>query len=113
MRRRIPLILLDKGCIPLATDVKKRVKSNIKRFREEAGLTQQGLADRMGVGLRYVSTLEQNARNLSLKSLERVAVALRVDVSDLVADPVAAKDARKAAAQLAARLISQYIESLD
>jgi transcriptional regulator with XRE-family HTH domain len=89
----------------------KRVSKNIKRFRQVAGLTQEGLAERMGVTVRYVSALEQNPGNLNLRTLQRVANALKVDVADLLADPAAARDVRVAAAEKAIDILREYIRS--
>jgi transcriptional regulator with XRE-family HTH domain len=88
-----------------------RVSKNIKRFRQVADLTQEGLAERMGVTVRYVSALEQNPGNLNLRTLQRIADALEVDVADLVADPAASKDVRIAAAEKAIDILREYIRA--
>jgi len=44
----------------------------VKTHREQQGLTQQELADRTGVGLRFVRDLEQGKENLRLDKVNAV-----------------------------------------
>ena len=37
-------------------------RENLKKARQEAGMTQQQMADRMGVGLRYYKQIEAGKR---------------------------------------------------
>lgn len=46
----------------------------VKRRREQLGLTQQELALRAGVGLRFVRDLEQGKQNLRLDKVNQVLV---------------------------------------
>jgi transcriptional regulator with XRE-family HTH domain len=56
----------------------------LKTLRKAIGLTQQELADKVGVSRVYIQTLEANRRLPSMKLLERLAEALGVDVSELI-----------------------------
>lgn len=98
----------------MAAGVPKRIAKNIKRFRQAAGLTQKALAEKMGVSLRYVSTLEQSPGNLNLRTLERIARTLKVDVADLVVDPAGTPDDRVqriAAAEELVGVLHEYVRS--
>ena len=44
----------------------------VKNRREQLGLTQQELADRAGVGLRFVRDLEQGKESLRLDKVNQV-----------------------------------------
>lgn len=55
-------------------------------WRKYRGMTQQELAEAAGMGKSYVSQIESRAKSGSVKSLQRLAEALRVDVDDLIAD---------------------------
>lgn len=44
----------------------------VKSRREQLGLTQQELADRAGVGLRFVRDLEQGKKSLRLDKVNQV-----------------------------------------
>jgi len=91
--------------------VRRRVAANIKRCRHQRELTQDELAQRLGVSLRYVSMLEQNAKNLSIESLTRIAVALDVDIAELVCEEKYLDQARRSAAELGIELLKQHLNS--
>ncbi len=46
--------------------------SFVKQRRKQLGLTQQDLADRAGVGLRFVRELEQGKKTLRLDKVNQV-----------------------------------------
>lgn len=49
-----------------------RIASQIRKLRERAGLTQEELAKRAGVGLRFLRELEQGKRNPSVQKVNQV-----------------------------------------
>lgn len=51
---------------------------NVRAFRRAKGLSQEGLADFLGVHRTYVGAIERGDKNLSLKSIERLAGRLGV-----------------------------------
>jgi XRE family transcriptional regulator, regulator of sulfur utilization len=55
----------------------------IKRIREDKKLTQQKLADKVGIHLSYIGNIEIGAKQPSLQTLFRIAEVLGVKVSDL------------------------------
>jgi len=55
----------------------------IKKIRESKNLTQQKLADKVGVHLTYIGNIEIGAKQPSLQTLFRIAEKLGVKVSDL------------------------------
>ena len=56
----------------------------LKRWRVKRQLTQQGLADKVGIHRVYVAQLEAGTKTPSLRTLQRLAKALRVKVADLL-----------------------------
>jgi transcriptional regulator with XRE-family HTH domain len=56
----------------------------VRMYRIEAGLTQEALAYEAGLNRTYVASLEAGARNPSLETIVRLALALGVDAADLV-----------------------------
>lgn len=96
-----------------AITVRKRVAANIKRCRQRGGLTQEQLAQQLGVSLRYVSMLEQNARNLSIESLNKIANCLNVDIAELVCDTKYLDHAKKSAAELGIELLRQFVKEAE
>lgn len=62
------------------------MSENVKKFRELLGWSQNELAKRSGVSQPYISELEDGkADNPSMKTLEKLANALGVYVSELLA----------------------------
>ncbi len=66
--------------------IKKRVAKNIKLLRKQTNLTQNQLAIKMGVAIRYVSRLENDPQNLTLETIEKLSRALNCDISDIICD---------------------------
>lgn len=63
-------------------DLQKAVGRNLRRHREALGLSQEAFADVLGVHRTYMGGIERGERNLTLKSLERIAES--IDVSPVV-----------------------------
>ena len=65
-------------------DMRKLVGRNVKRIRQEKGLTQEQLAELSGFSQQYISGLEQSRRNPTIVSLYELATALGVSHMELV-----------------------------
>jgi transcriptional regulator with XRE-family HTH domain len=65
-------------------DMRKLVGRNVKRIRQEKGLTQEHLAELSGFSQQYLSGLEQGRRNPTIVSLYELASALGVSHMELV-----------------------------
>src|SRR5882724_4677735 len=57
---------------------------NVRRWREEKGLTQEALAERADPDPTYISGIERGMRNPSVLSVVRIAKALGVTTSQLM-----------------------------
>jgi CheY-like chemotaxis protein/DNA-binding XRE family transcriptional regulator len=64
-------------------DDKKMFGTSVKVWRELRGITQETLAARADLHRTYISDVERGARNLSLKSITRLAGALDISVAAL------------------------------
>ncbi|HMP81888.1 MAG TPA: response regulator [Verrucomicrobiota bacterium] len=64
-------------------DVKKDFGSLVRQRRIKLGISQEELAERANLHRTYVCDVERGARNVSLKSIERLAAALDVSLSGL------------------------------
>lgn len=62
------------------------VAGNIKRFREEMGLTQGDLADKLGVARSTVTQWENGWSSPRMGMVQKLAGVFRVTTSDIVAD---------------------------
>jgi transcriptional regulator with XRE-family HTH domain len=65
-------------------DMRKLVGQNVKRIRQDRGLTQEELAERSGFSQQYISGLEQGRRNPTIVSIYELATALGVSHMELV-----------------------------
>lgn len=57
---------------------------SLRRYRQERGLSQEAFADLVGVHRTYMGGLERGERNLTLRSLERIAETIEVDPLELL-----------------------------
>ncbi len=59
--------------------------TNVKRVRQEKGISQEKLADLSGLHRTYISAVERERRNISIENIEQIAKALDVDAASLFA----------------------------
>jgi transcriptional regulator with XRE-family HTH domain len=59
---------------------------NVRRFRQQKGLTQEQLAFDAEIDLTYVGGIERGKRNPSLLVIARIADALSVPLAKLLSD---------------------------
>lgn len=78
----------------MSEDVRRMVGRNVKRLRAVAGLSQAGLAERMGVDRAYVSGLELGQRNPTVVTLWHISKALDVGLRSLFEDDKPSRRAR-------------------
>ena len=64
-------------------DVKKVFGASVRGRRTQLGISQEQLAERASLHRTYVSDVERGSRNVSLKNIERLALALEVSVAAL------------------------------
>jgi len=57
---------------------------NIKTFRKEKGVSQEELAELCGLHRTYIGSVERHERNVTLSTLEVLASAFGVTVSELL-----------------------------
>lgn len=65
-------------------DLQRAVGRNLRRYRQERGLSQEAFADLVGVHRTYMGGLERGERNLTLRSVERIAAVIEVNPIDLM-----------------------------
>lgn len=60
-------------------DLQKTVGRNLRAYRQARGLSQEAFADLVGVHRTYMGGLERGERNLTLRSVERIAEQIGMD----------------------------------
>lgn len=66
------------------TSVLKHFGQNLQKVRREQDVSQEKLAEAIGVNRTYISLVEQGQRNPSLKNIYRIAKALGAPSSKLL-----------------------------
>ncbi|MDQ0659481.1 helix-turn-helix domain-containing protein [Paenibacillus sp. W2I17] len=66
------------------SELRQLIGTRIRAMRNAKGLTQQKLADIAGLDYRYIGALERGERNFSIDTLEKVLLALNVEISELM-----------------------------
>ena len=67
--------------------MKNIISKNIRMLRKRSGLSQEKLAKKCGMTLRYISYLENAGQNTTIDTLQRLAIALDTSVEELLQDP--------------------------
>lgn len=65
-------------------DLQRTVGRNLRAYRKACGLSQEEFADVLGVHRTYMGGIERGERNLTLKSLERIAACIELEPLSLL-----------------------------
>jgi transcriptional regulator with XRE-family HTH domain len=60
-------------------DLQRTVGDNLRAYRQARGLSQEAFADVLEVHRTYMGGVERGERNLTLKSVEKIASRIDVD----------------------------------
>jgi transcriptional regulator with XRE-family HTH domain len=63
---------------------RKRLATQLKIYRKNEGISQEGLADLAGLHRTYVGGIERSERNVSIDNIEKLAIALNTDIVNLL-----------------------------
>lgn len=69
--------------MPARRSLSSRLAKSVSKLRASRGWTQEYVAERAGMNPRHYQKLEEGSVNVTLRTLERLASAFRVDVRDL------------------------------
>jgi transcriptional regulator with XRE-family HTH domain len=65
-------------------DLQRTVGRNLKAYRDARGMSQETFADVFGFHRTYMGSIERGERNLTLKSVERLAGRIEVEPLSLL-----------------------------
>jgi transcriptional regulator with XRE-family HTH domain len=68
-------------------DLQQRLGRNLRARRLARGLSQEAFADLLGIHRTYIGGLERGERNVTLRTVERLADRLGDSASELLGDP--------------------------
>ncbi len=69
---------------PAPQSARNRLAANLRAARKKQQISQEELADRAEIDRSFVGSVERCERNISLDNIERLSVALGMDVADLL-----------------------------
>ena len=64
-------------------DIRVRFGKALRAHRKKLGVSQEEFADMCGLDRTYIGGIERGERNVSLVNLARIAVTLRLSLSEL------------------------------
>lgn len=64
-------------------DILHAFGKRIQFIRENRKITQEELANRSGLNAKYISAIECGQRNATIKTIEKLSVALEIDMFEL------------------------------
>ncbi len=73
-------------------DIRRVFGINVRVRRLKAGMSQEALAERLGVDRGYISSMERGNANATLTTVWQVAGALSTTSADLLNEAVSPKD---------------------
>ena len=56
---------------------------NVKKYRIKNNLSQEKLAELTGLHRTYISSVERGLRSISLKNIEKISIALDIEIYQL------------------------------
>jgi transcriptional regulator with XRE-family HTH domain len=68
-------------------NLRENLAANLIRLRRERGLPQDQFAAEIGIHRTYLNHIEGRKRSPTIDVIEKIMVALDVEVSDLLGDP--------------------------
>ena len=73
-------------------DIRRVFGANMRRYRTAAGLSQEAVAERMGIDRAHISSIERGRQNATLLTLWNAAEALGVRPVDLLDETTSAPE---------------------
>lgn len=67
----------------MTMNVEKKFGKRVRALRMQRKWSQEELSFRCGVSKNYISDVERGTRNVSLKSIEKIANGLEVEIMEL------------------------------
>ena len=64
-------------------DIVKVFGTNVKRYRQSLGISQEAFAEKCGMHRTYISAIECYRRSISLENIQRIADALGIETYKL------------------------------
>lgn len=70
--------------VPTQISARQRLAMNMRARRAELGFSQEVLGDLAGLHRTYIGSIERSHQNVSIDNIEKLAVALNLDIAELL-----------------------------
>jgi transcriptional regulator with XRE-family HTH domain len=70
----------------VAADLADQIGKTFRRLRNEAGLSQEELADRCGLHRTYIGAVERGEKNITIKTARKIGAALNLSLQELFSE---------------------------
>lgn len=67
-------------------DICKKFGDRVHKLRVAQGLSQEVLAQKAGLHRTYIGGIERGERNISLLNIQKLAIALKLSLSEMMND---------------------------
>ena len=67
-------------------DILKVFGDNVRKYREQLGISKEAFAEKCGLHRTYISAVERQRRSISLSNIQKIADALEVETYLLFID---------------------------
>lgn len=61
-----------------------KIGQSVRYLRLKKGISQEELAFDAGLNLNSISTFERGINNIKIKNLQKIAIALEVEIEDII-----------------------------
>ena len=66
------------------TKIRKKFGKKVKELRAKLGITQEQLGEKANLHYNYIGNIETGRQNPTLETIEKIAKAFEISVSDLL-----------------------------
>jgi transcriptional regulator with XRE-family HTH domain len=73
-------------------DIQRSIGERVRNFRKERGLSQEALGWKSDLHFTYIGGIERGEKNCSIKTLQKIAKGLDIDIIELFRFPDHKKD---------------------
>lgn len=67
-------------------NLQKIFSDNVKFYRKKLGISQEKLAERSNLSTNYVGSIESKKKRVNIDTIEKLAIGLQIEPSELLID---------------------------
>lgn len=67
-----------------SNNILKIFGENVQKYRKEQQISQEKLAELSGVHRTYIGMIERAEKNITLRNIEKIAKALKIEIIELL-----------------------------